>query len=149
MPYVLTCALERPLPIQMRFRHITPALSLDARRYNRDRPASMPACLPARLPACMHAFLLAARPHVARCELCFRMLCTESPCAWRLNADLYDDGQTFSNNATGAEQASLRPNIFMAWRCFNRDVLAIHKFVCNEIAREHTRNTKEDFLGSS
>ena len=29
-------------------------------------------------------------------------------------------------------------------RAFKRDVLRIRSFVCNEIAREHTRHTKED-----
>ena len=66
-----------------------------------------------------------------------------------MSKDFIDDGQTVSNNATGAEQAPLTPNIFMAWRCFNRDVLAIHSSDLNEIARKHTRYTKEDFLRSS
>ena len=63
--------------------------------------------------------------------------------------NLVDGLPPAAHHATGAEQAPLRPNIFMAWRCFNRNVLAIHSSDLNEIAREHTRHAKEDFLRSS
>ena len=43
----------------------------------------------------------------------------------------------------------MEANIFGQMRAFNRDVLRIQPFVCNEIARAHIRHTKEDFLRSS
>ena len=52
-------------------------------------------------------------------------------------------------NATREKAGQERTKLFMATGVFFCHVLRIQPFVCNEIAREHRRHTKEDFLRSS
>ena len=54
-----------------------------------------------------------------------------------------------SNNATREKAGNERAKLFMATGVFFCHVLRIQTFVCNEIAREHRRYTKEDFLRTS